>query len=301
MRPTLRQLQYLVAISETGRFGEAARRLHVSQPSLSAQIAEMEDFLGVALVERGRSGAMMTPLGQEFVSRARIILRDVESLKALARQGKKDLVGRIHLGVLPSIGPYLLPQAVKNLHANHPDLRLAVSEERTIDLGTGLKDGRLDTIISTPEDHPDAEGLTLFREALWICAAMDDPLMEVEGPVSPGELAGRPFLTLGHGHRLSQVTETLALEAGSQVSTEYEGTSLDAIRQMALMGAGVAILPSLYALQEARRDPDLRVRRIDHPLAQREVGLYWRPQSPLGERFSTLASALKTAAEDVLS
>ena len=126
MRPTLRQLQYLVAISETGRFNEAARRMNVSQPSLSAQVANMELELNTHLVERGRHGAIMTPAGEDVVRRARLILRQVEELKIASGADESTLSGRMRLGVIPSVGPYLLPNATKELHRMFPDLRLGV-------------------------------------------------------------------------------------------------------------------------------------------------------------------------------
>ena len=124
MRPTLRQLQYLVAISETGKFNLAARRMNVSQPSLSAQIADMEAELNATLVERGRHGAVMTPAGEQVVRRARQILHLVEELKAMHTGGPDGLSGHIRLGVIPSVGPYLLPNATKALHQMFPQLRL---------------------------------------------------------------------------------------------------------------------------------------------------------------------------------
>lgn len=300
MRPTLRQLQYIVAVAETGRFGEAARMLNVSQPSLSAQIAEAEAQLGVTLVERGRSGAVMTPLGEELVRRARLILRQVEDLRAAMEEGAGRLAGRIRLGVLPSVGPYLLPQAVRRLHGMYPDLRLSVREENTVELEAQLKDGRLDTVISTPEDHQAARKMELVREALWLCVAPDDDLASHKGAVPLSALEGRAMLSLGFGHRLSVTVQKLADAAGAHVSTEYEGTSLDAIRQMAAMGAGVAILPSLYAISEARRDPELVLRRIDHPLAFRQVCLIWRDTSPLKESLAELAGVMRTVAQETV-
>ncbi|MEE2877641.1 MAG: LysR substrate-binding domain-containing protein [Pseudomonadota bacterium] len=300
MRPTLRQLQYLVAIADTGKFGDAAKRVNVSQPSLSAQIADMEEYIGAVLIERGRHGAFMTPLGEEAVRRARLILRDVEDLKSVVQSGGDTLAGRIRLGVLPTIGPYLLPAVTRHLHAKYPEFRLNVREERTIDLEAHLHDGRLDTVISTIEDHSDAEHAPLFEENLWICAAPDDPLAQTAGDVRLSDLKGRPLLTLGYGHRFNITIQTLAEAAGAHVSSEYEGTSLDAIRQMAEMGAGVAVFPSLYALTEARRDPDLVVRKIDDPLARREISLIWRRTSPLSDRLTKLAEELKAAAVSVL-
>ena len=144
MRPTLRQLQYVVAVAETGRFHEAAKRLHVSQPSLSAQISAVEQQLGVQLIERGRNGAMMTAQGEEFLRRARLVLRDVEELKAAMTSTEGTLSGRIRLGVLPSVGPYLLPPVVRDLHRSFPDLRLIVEEHWTDRLNARLLEGTLD-------------------------------------------------------------------------------------------------------------------------------------------------------------
>ena len=300
MRPTLRQLQYIVAVSETGKFLDAARQLGVSQPSLSAQISEAEAQLGVTVLERGRGGAVLTPIGEEVVRRARIILTQLEDLKTAARQSLGGVTGRYRLGTLPTIGPYLLSSAVRELHALYPDLRMSVREERTIDLEEKLNDGRLDMVISTAEDHVHAEFMQLFDEVLYVCAANDDPLSAQQGPIVLSDLKGREILSLGYGHRLSLIVQNLADAAGAHVSTEYEGTSLDAIRQMAGMGAGIAILPSLYAMIEARRDPDQVVRPIRHPLATRTISLIWRESSPLADNIQKLGLIFRDVASDLL-
>lgn len=300
MRPTLRQLQYLVAVADTGKFGEAAKRTNVSQPSLSAQIADMEEYLGSVLIERGRHGAFLTPLGEEAVRRARLILRDVEDLKAVLAADGSSLAGRIRLGVLPTVGPYLLPIVTRYLHVKYPSFRLHVREERTIDLEAHLHDGHFDTIISIYDDNESTEHIPLFEENLWVCAAPDDPIAQSSGDIKLADLKGRPLLSLGHGHRFNMKIQAIAEAAGAHVSSEYEGTSLDAIRQMAEMGAGVAVFPSLYALTEARRDPDLVVRRIDDPIARREVSLIFRQTSPLKDRLVQLAEELRAAAVSVL-
>lgn len=300
MRPTLRQLQYITAIADTGRFGDAAKALNVSQPSLSAQVAELEEQLGVLLVERGRMGALLTPAGEEVVRRARLILRDVAELKASAGSGDHGLSGRLRLGVLPTVGPHLLPLVTRELHASFPQLRLSVREERTVDLDSHLSSGTFDTVISTAEDHPETLHAPLFWEKLYICAPPEDPLAKSKGPVALRELAGHDLLTLGQGHRLDAIIRRIAEMAGARVSHEYEGTSLAAIRQMAEMGAGVAILPSLYALTEARRDPLLTVRRIDDPIAARCISLIWRDTSPLQPGLKLLAELLSKAAQQVL-
>lgn len=302
MRPTLRQLQYLVAISETGHFGEAAKRVNVSQPSLSAQIANMEAELGSTLVERGRFGALLTPKGEETVRRARLILRDMEDLRSAARHVSDHLTGRLRLGVLPTIGPYLLPHAARRLHASHPALRFSVREERPTDLMAHLHEGLFDTVISTSEDYSDCKSRHIFDDQLWICTAPDDPLAQASGPIALSDLKGRSLLSLGywHWHSLDLKVQALAEASGAHVSTEYEGTTLDAIRQMAEMGAGLAVLPSLYAVIEVRRDPHMIIRRIDDPLATRQIELIWRDTSPLDASFTALADILRDVAADIL-
>ena len=272
MRPTLRQLEYIVAVAETGRIGLAATQLNVSQPSLSAQLSAVEDDLGVTLFQRGRSGAKPTPVGDEIVRRARQILYQLQDLRAAA-QGDGIFQGRLRLGVLPSIGPYLLPGVVRRLHSEHPSFRLVVREESTRDLDEGLRSGRLDMIISTPEDHPGARHTHLFNERFWIAMAVDHPLSHSTEPVGIDSLKGQTILTLGPKHRLSHIVASLVARAGGRVSDEYEGTSLDAIRLMAAGGAGLAILPSIYAVTEARRGTDVSLRALKDAAANREVAL----------------------------
>ncbi|WP_410219275.1 LysR family transcriptional regulator, partial [Paracoccus sp. (in: a-proteobacteria)] len=192
MRPTLRQLNYVVTVHRLGRFGLAAETLNVSQPSLSAQIAEIEADLGIRLFERGRLGAQATAKGEEFVRRAQRILSDVENLRS-AMTTTLPFGSRLRLGVLPSIGPYLLPRVVQRIHGQHPGLRVVVREENTLHLEDGLKTGRFDAIISTPEDHPNTLQRRLFSEALWVAVATDDPLAEREG-IGAADLTGRRLL-----------------------------------------------------------------------------------------------------------
>ncbi len=299
MRPTLRQLEYLVAVAETGRVGVAADRLNVSQPSLSAQLAEVEADLGATLFLRGRGGAKPTPVGEEVVRRARMILHEMEDLRAVARGGG-IFQGRLRLGVLPSIGPYLLPGVVRRLHKEHPDLRLVIREESTHDLDEGLRSGRLDMIISTPEDHMGARATPLFTEQLWAAFALDHAHAE-GAEIALEKLRNETLLTLGRKHRLSHIVEGLALRAGGRVSDEYEGTSLDAIRLMAESGAGVAVLPSIYAATEMRRGTNVRLRRLKHPDAKREIALMEPMRAEPARGAALLAGILIAEATEILS
>ncbi len=293
-------MQYLVAVADTGTISEAAQRTHVSQPSLSAQLKDMEEYLGATLLERSRSGATLTPFGKEFVARARIILSQVQALQVLAKDVEGSLAGIVRLGTLPTVGPYLLPQATRALHTTYPDLKLEVREERTIDLHADLQSGVLDLIISTPEDHPGTQSMPLIKENIYICVAPDDPLASSRKKVPLDALKGRELMTLGYGHKFAVVVQNLAAQAGAITRNAYEGTSLDAIRQMAYMGVGIGVFPSLYAISEAKRDPDLIVRQIDHPLARRQISLIWRETSPLSQKFKMIGQHFTETAKTIM-
>jgi len=300
MKPTLRQLQYLVAIADTHSFSKAAQFCAVSQPSLSQQVKEMEYHIGATLIERRRNGAALTPIGQEITMRARAILRDVEDMKVLARDSSDDLTGTVRIGTLPSVGPYLLPLATRELHAAYPQLRLQIYEERGRDLNAGLADGTRDVILAMPDNHPDMASLNLFHEYIYICVAPDDELASSHDDIELSQLKGRTLLTLGSSHSFGKIVYDIAQIAGAQISKSYEGTSLDAIRQMSAMGDVVAILPSLYCLSEAASDPGVHVRRINNKMAERDIGLIWRPSSPLARKFEKMGETFAQAAQTLL-
>ncbi|MEL7231059.1 MAG: LysR substrate-binding domain-containing protein [Pseudomonadota bacterium] len=296
MKPTLRQLQYLVAIAETGRFGDAAKKVHVSQPSLSAQIADMEAQLGTQLVERGRAGSILTPAGEDVLHRARVVLKDMDDLKAAAQQYSGEMAGRVRLGVLPSIGPYLLPMAAKRLHAQFPALKLSVREENRQALFEKINDGRFDVILTVDGEQDGLMHRPILTEHLYACIAPDADLAQASGPLRAADLQGATLLTLGQDFILSGMVRDLAAATGAHVSEEYEGNSLDALRQMAAMGTGIAVVPSLYAASETRRDDGVVVRHIDVTDMMREVQLVWRVTTPLGGVFSDMADILSEEA-----
>lgn len=295
MRPTLRQLEYVVTVHRLGRFGLAAEMLNVSQPSLSAQIATVEAEMGLRIFKRDRGGVQTTARGEEFVRRARRILREFENLRS-AMSSDLPFAGRLRLGVLPSIGPYLLPPAVKDIHAQVPGLRVVVREENTRDLELGLKSGRFDVIISTPEDHPNTHQRRLFNERLWIAVATDDPLATLARDALAADLEGRLFLTLDQSHRLSRIAYALAAECGGVVSDDYEGTTLDSILLMAASGTGVAILPELFARRQAVHRDEVVVRRLDVANANRDLALLVRREDSADSGHDLLTTALRRVA-----
>ncbi len=295
MRPTLRQLEYIVTVSRLGRFSLAADVLNVSQPSLSAQIATVEQELGVRIFDRNRGGVQVTAKGEDFISRAQKILAEVKDLRH-AMSSDLPVGGRLRLGVLPSIGPYLLPQVIKEVHRLRPGLRIVVREENTRDLEQGLKTGRFDLILSTPEDHPNTIQQRLFNETLWVAVAVDDPLARDLHGVAAQDLQNRLFLTLDQSHRLSRIVYALAAECGGVVSDEYEGTTLDSIVLMAASGVGVAVLPDLYARRQGIYRDEVRLRPLSIPNANRDIALLSRNTESLLPGQTVLTESLRSVA-----
>jgi LysR family hydrogen peroxide-inducible transcriptional activator len=294
MRPTLRQLEYIVAVHELGSFSLAAERLHVSQPSLSSQVATVETDFGVRLFQRGRGGAQTTAKGLECVHRARRILAEVETLRGVMTS-VLPFGGRLRLGVLPSIGPYLLPQVMHSLHREQPDLRVVVREENTLSLDEGIRNGRFDAIISTPEDHPNTWQHPLFTEPLWVAVTTDHPIARRDR-VGAADLAGQRLLTLDTGHRLARIVYGLAGLSGGIVSDDYEGTSLDSILLMAATGAGIAVLPDLFARRQAIHRAEVVVRPLDMPDANRGISLLFSRDQPFDDSRDRLVATVREAA-----
>ena len=292
MRPTLRQLEYFVAVADHGAFGPAADALAVTQPSLSKQIAVLEDALGLALFERTSRTVRLTRSGAALLEEARGVLAGARAFKEAARRLRADEALRLRAGVLPSIGAYFMPRVRDRLRRSFPDVGLSLVEGASRDLLERLGEGGLDFVVASRAERSGLVSKPLFEETLWICSAPDDPLMGAETPVGVEALAGRTLLTLAPEFHLTGIVAHLASLAGAEMSEEYRGVSLDAIRQMAVAGAGVAVLPSLYALGEAVRDPDFRVRRIDHADAAHPVFLYWRRSAPDPALFERLAGEM---------
>ena len=292
MRPTLRQLEYFVAVADHLAFGPAAEALAVTQPSLSKQIMTLEAELGVALFERSSRRVRLTSEGSALLDEARRVLERARAFRDMARQFARDPVRRMKAGVLPSIGAYFMPRLLERLRSSLPELRISLVEGASQGLLGRLRAGELDFVVASRGDADGLERHHLFDETLWISSAPDDPLMESEAPAPPHALKGRALLTLGPEFHLTQLTDGLAQLAGATASGDYRGANLDAVRSMAASGSGIAVLPSLYALGEAVRDPNFKVRRIDHPSALHPVFLYWRGSAQRADLFETLASEM---------
>lgn len=274
--PTLRQLRYFVALSEAGQYLRAARRLGISQPSLSLQIGLLEEIVGVPLVERRRNGLIFTPQGRHVLDHARRVLSAVDDLVRQSDPLRAGLAGTLRLGSTPTIGPYLLPRVLRRLHASYPNLRLVVRDGAPRDLTEDLVAGVHDMILTQLPVSTEALSVRpLLREPLFLAVARGHPLAG-RTRVEAADLAGQDMLSLSPAYALYGQTAALCRDVGTRLREEFEGTSLDALRQMVAMDMGLTLLPALYIRSEVQ-DPDGDVAIV--PLKggyHRTVGLAWR-------------------------
>lgn len=290
--PTLQQLRYLAAVAETLHFRRAAEACNVTQPTLSAQLKELELKLGTALVERSRTRVILTPTGAAIAARAQSILREVADIRALAKAGNTFLDGTVRMGVVQSLGSYFLPLIVPDLHRSHPRLGLYMREGLPDDLLRGVEDGALDFLVfPLPLDRGDLVTLPLFREPFHVVAPQDHPLAQLP-EVPPRLLAGETILTLEPGHKLYEQVRALCDTYGAEVSRDFEGTSLDTLRQMVAMGMGVSLMPALYVKSEVAHQDIVVARPIAADAPARTIGMVWRRSTAYGPELQALASRI---------
>lgn len=293
---SLRQLRYFDAVARSGHFGAAAEQCAVTQPALSMQIQELEKSLGIPLLERGRKGVTLTAGGREIAERAARVLADVRDLVDCARhRGNGDLSGPLHLGVIPSIAPYVLPPLLPLLRAAYPDLDLHLRETQTQQLVRELLDGQLDLLLlALPVEHAGIETLALFEDRFLLAMPMSRR--------HPGHVLATPdllrqdrLLLLEEGHCLRD--QALALCNLRQVDNldTFGASSLSTIVQMVANGLGMTLLPEL-SLQLECRHADIRLMRFAEPEPRRVVGLAWRTSSPRKDHFATLGTLISSAA-----
>ncbi len=296
--PTLKQLRYLVAVAETLHFRRAAEMSHVSQPTLSGQLRELEERLGVQLVERSRSKVILTPLGRQIAERAKTVLRDVQDVVELAKQGQAPLGGTIRVGVLQSLGPYFLPHILPELHGRYRDLKLYVREGMPTALLERLDQGNLDMLFfPLPVQGAELRSVRLFREPLWVVVPGEHRLA-IRETIRRSDLEGETFLTLERGHRLHDQVRALCEQYGAKLSLDYEGTSLDTLRQMVAMGMGLSLLPALYVRSEVLHDRQVVAREVKSGVPHRMIGMVWRRHSGRQEEYETLAGQIRGILKD---
>lgn len=291
--PNLRQLEYLVALSETLHFRRAAERANTTQPTLSEQLKALETRLGAQLVERSKTRVMLTPLGEQVVEIARRMLADASEIRTLAASGSGDLSGILRLGLPPTIGPYLLPLVIPSLQETYPDLKLYVREELPSTLPVALEDGKYDLVISLlPAGGADLDCEPLFREPLMLAVSRSHPLAN-KASVKREELSGVDILALGKGHQLHDAVLALTEDFGAKLRYDYEGTSLDTLREMVAMNLGVTFLPGLYVDSVVSRDENIRILDLKGRKISRTVGLMWRTTSARRANYASLAGLFR--------
>ena len=296
---TIQQLRYLVAIADQLHFRRAAELVHVSQPTISGQLRDMELKLGVQLVERSRSRVLLTPIGKEIADRARFILSEVEQITDLANHGLNPLDGTFRLGILSTLGPYLLPHILPSLHKKYSNLRLYIREGMPDAQVHDLEEGKLDLLLfPLPIRRAEIISVPLFREPLMVVVPKEHPIASKK-TVRREDLRDETVLALARGHRLHDQVHDLCEEFNANMSLDFEGTSLDTLRQMVSMGLGISFLPMLYVLAETDDDKSVAVLPIDRNAPSRLIGLAWRRQSSHRQEYEELANFIRTTLEDV--
>lgn len=293
---TLRQLESFVALSETRHFRRAAARLGVSQPTLTAQIAKLESTVGARLFERSHARTTLTAPGRELADQARRVVREFGALVERAGSLGKGLAATFRLGITPTLGPYLLPHILPDLHATHEHLKLYVREDAPRDIEQGLLATDHDLIITPmPVDTP--EHLTvapLFREPVSLVLPADHRLAR-RARVEADDLRDESVLTLQEHHLFHRHVDALCRRLGARLLRDYEGTSLDTLRQMVVMGMGIAFLPALYVHSEIHEPSALRVTSVRGQSIERTLALVWRATSPDAAAFHQLAADIRAS------
>lgn len=291
---SLRQLQYAVAVADTLSFRGAAERCHVAQPSLSAQLAQLEDALGVRLFERDRRRVLLTAAGRDLVDRARRVLRETEDLVDAASRAGDPLDGRLSIGVIPTISPYLLPLAAPALRKAYPRLTVAWREEKTADVMRGVRDGTLDAaLLALEADIGDVEREVIAQDPFALATPPRHPLGTTAGPARPAELRGASVLVLDDGHCFREQALAVCSRARMRES-EFRATSLTTLAQMVAGGAGVTLLPRLAVPTEAARS-GLKIRAFADPPPHRTIGLVWRRGCPIAPALRQVAGTIRLA------
>ena len=299
-RPSPRQLEYLLAVIETGHFREAARLCHVSQPTLSAQLQLLEEQLGAALVDRTPGRARPTPAGEKVAILARTALASLDEIVGVARQSAGQMGGLLRLGVAPTFGPYYLPRLLPLLHETYPDLEIYIREDRAHLLEESVADGSIDCALAPqPAERDRLDYRELMIEPLFLGMPSRHRLAQIEN-LTIAMLEGERMLTLGPGHRLSHHVRALCADSGAVLREEYEGTSLDALRRLVSIGMGLSVFPALYAASAfARREEQVVLRQIsDRPL-MRSVGLLWRRGHVRAQHFQSFGDACRRIATEL--
>lgn len=291
--PTLKQLQYLVALDEHGHFGKAADACFVTQSTLSAGLRELESLLGLVLVERTRRVVRFTPLGKRIVTKAHRILREAEELADMARAAGKPLADDLRMGVIPTIAPFLLPKLLPQLRQKFPELKLFLREETSAAAVDALHKGQLDCVLmALPFPAGDVEHARLFDDRIYVAFPKGEP----DNPppvVTPEDVDEGRLLLLVDGHCLKDHALAACNRPELRAQASMLGTSLHTLIQMVDNGLGQTLIPEMAVMAGLLANTQVEARPLDAPHASREIALVWRTNSPRQAEFELLASELR--------
>ena len=291
--PTIKQLQYLVALHEHGHFGRAAEAMFVSQSTLSAGIRELESLLGVTLVERSRRVVRFTPLGNAVVEKAHRLLREAEELSDLVQASGKPLSGELHMSVIPTIAPFFLPRILPRLRKERPALKLFLREETSDAAVESLHHGRADCVLlALPFATGEVEQEHICDDRLYVAFPHDDPRDPPE-TVPPAMIDESHLLLLEDGHCLKEHALAACNRPELRASATMIGTSLHTLVQMVDNGLGMTMLPEMAIDAGILHDTQVVARPLKAKHASREIALIWRKNSPRAEEFRLLAKELR--------
>ncbi len=289
MSPSIRQLKYMVAVAEHRHFSKAAEACFVTQSTLSTAIRELEQQLGVTVFERNRKSVLITPVGDKLLAQARTILGEVEDFICLARAEKGSLTGEIRLGVIPTIGPFLLPRMLCDLRQAYGKLRLYLKEELSARLAAMLTQGKLDVLmLAFPYPLRDVETVTLFEDEFLLCMPPGHAL-ERERAVRQSQLRGESLLLLEEGHCLRDHALKACELRSAETNLVYQGTSLHTLVQMVANGLGLTLLPAVAVAGDVLGDTNLPLRRFESEKVCRRIGMAWRKSDPRRDEYRVLA------------
>ncbi len=293
---TLKQLRYFEALARHGHFGRAADACAISQPALSVQIKELEQSLGTPLFERGPRHVRLTAFGEDWALRVRDILRAVDELGEMARAAQIGLVGRLRIGVIPTIAPYLLPGLISHLARAHAELDVHIRETVTPKLIEELRDGQIDTaIVALPLLEPGFEEVALFDESLVLVR----PQQDADHPVpSPDMLRDMRLLMLEEGHCFRDQALSFCNLQSASPREGLDGSSLSTLVQMVGAGIGVTLIPEMAVKVEVRSAP-VCVGRFAEPQPKRTVGMIWRKTNPLAGQLRQIADIVQQVGADL--
>jgi len=272
----IRDLKYLVALADTQHFGNAAEACYVSQPTLSMQIKKLEEELGVVFFERNNKQCIMTPVGEKMAQQARVILKEVQEFVSMAQWAKDPLSGKFRLGIIPTLGPYLLPEILPPLKKNFPKMEFIIFENKTHVILQELLEGRLDAVIlALPVEEKRLKQTLLFKELFYLALPAHHPLSKKQ-KVKLQDLETADLLLLEEGHCLREQALAVCQFVHVKEKEGFQATSLETLRHLVAANLGITLLPAL-AVKESAHFSNMVIKPFASPSPFRDIGMLWRP------------------------